>query len=276
MNADNFLSTPEDLVAAALVYGQYLKDQGYTVKIEPYEITLPSTPVFSAKRNQTSLFMDIMLRINFKRLEQWSRYAISCKKDTRIVLGLPSEAKVTATHMVQLRALGIGVWQIVNGVAQELIIAKDLALQLQPPVLPQKLREPLGRAYELIGLGYWEEGFEAACIVLEQQARIYLKKQMSTRGIKVTKSVKKGTIYSAKEIGKMPIGTLVAAFANIDIQNARDMRVLQALEHINKDRITVVHYRDMDARRQAQLRTNVGKNLFAIVGGLKEIYNIKR
>jgi hypothetical protein len=98
---------------------------------------------------------------------------------------------------------------------------------------------------------------------------------MSSRGINVVKSKAKGTVYSAKEIETMSMGQLANAFGKIDSPNGRDTRILQALEHINPDRITVAHYGDTAAKKEARLRKNVARNMFAILGGLKEIYNIK-
>lgn len=273
MKAADFISVPDDLVSTALTYGRWLESRGFTVKKEPYTLGLPYTPVFLGKRGQSFTFFEIMSKPDLNRLGQWSSYAKSCHKETRVCLGVPEESDINDSELKALRTLGIGLWKLSDGTPQELIAAQDLALHMELPSLPIKLRKGLGSAYDLINKGHWHEGFEVACIELERQARIYLNAQIRTRGISVAKSSKKN--YTPKEIRTMTIGNLAIAFARIPSPNGRDTRILQALEHINRDRITVVHYRESDARRESRLRKNVGKHMFILVQGLKDIHNIR-
>ena len=74
--------------------------------------------------------------------------------------------------------------------------------------------------------------------------------------------------YSATAIDKMPIGPLAVVFSQIEVQTKADSIILNALNHINPDRIGKVH-RTWAAKTERSLRKNVPKHMWIVLEGVK-------
>jgi hypothetical protein len=269
MDAADFLSVPDDLLPAALSHGQALIGRGFKVKIEPFDISYPYTPCFSAKRQQTTYIVEIQSTLDLDPLRQWVRYGKSCQRDTRILVGLPKNVNFLLTEQEKLRELGLGLLLIGENGPYEAIAPKDLALQIEPPELPSELKGILGEAYDHFARGQWREGFEEACIKFEQEARSYLRRQVSNGRVQL------GRQATIAEIEKMTMGMLARAFDSIQSPNQAESRIGQVLNKLNSDRITVAHYKGSSAYREEKLRRNVGKHMFILIGGLRAAKGLK-
>jgi hypothetical protein len=273
VKADDFVSAPDDLLAAAIAHAEALAARGYRLRIEPYDIEYPYTPFFVGKRQLTTVVVEIQSSLDLDKLRQWVRYGKACNRDTRLLVGFKEGVVPTAGETEALRSLGIGVLLIGLNGPYEAVAPVDLALQMDPPELHPKLRPLLGAAYDHFGRGQWREGFEDSCVALEQATRAYLKLHIQ-RGRIVTFDAR-GRSVTPRAVDRMTMGGLATAFVNIQTPNRADSRIAQVLTRVNQDRITVAHYKGRGAAREAQLRRNVGKNMFVLVGGLKEIKHIK-
>jgi hypothetical protein len=274
MKAIDFLSTPEELLAAALVHGEALEARGFRLQVEPFDLAYPYTPVFIGKRQQTTVIVEVQSVLNFDNLEQWVRYGKACQTDTRVILGLPHGVEISGEQLDRLRSLGVGLRLIGGGKVYEVLPASDLALQIEPPNLPKKLRPILGEAYDKFDRGQWREGFEDACMVFEQEARAYLRTHVS-RGRVTFRPTRRGGVPTLTQIDGMTMGQLAEAFARIQTPNQADTRIGQALKRLNRDRVTVAHYKGRGAARESRLRRNVGKNMFIVITGLKAIKGLR-
>lgn len=274
MKAIDFTSTPEDLLPAAMLHGEALKSRGFRLQIEPFDLAFPYTPVFKGKRRQTTIIVEIQSKLHFDNLQQWVRYAKACQTDTRVLVGVPKGVEVSAAELDRLRALGIGLLRVGADKPYEAMPPNDLALQMDPPELPAALQPLLGNAYDLFGRGQWREGFEDACVAFEQEARSYLRTHV-TRGRITFRPTSRGSVPTLSDVRGMTMGQLAGVFARIQTPNQADTRIAQVLQRLNRDRITVAHYKGRGAAREATLRRNVGKNMFILMGGLKAIRGLK-
>jgi hypothetical protein len=271
VKADDFLSVAEELLPDALTFGAHFQSSGYTLKIEPFDVTFPRTPTFLLRRSPTTVFVEVASGITPALVRAWVSYAKSCQKDTRFVVALRKDAVVAPDSMAELKKLGVGLWCVGPDGPYEVLSPVDLALALELPELPRGLKRLLGDAYDQFGRGEWREGFETAAQTFEQQARDYLGKHTG-RG-RITPS-ENGKPVTQKRIAKMTMGNLASAFETISSPNAADTRIGQALKRINDDRVTVAHYKGKGAAREMKLRKNVAHNMWALVGALREIRGI--
>jgi len=273
MKANDFISCPDHLLAAAIAYGERLELRGYKVIIEKFDLAFPRTPQFVAKRNRETLIVEVMDEPVWDRIEEWAKYAKACSTETRVAIGFAKGRALSVEEMTRLGILGVGalVWD--GAVPIDAVPTKDLALQAEPPALPAGLSRKLGHAYDQLDQGNWREGFEEACQVLEQEARIYLKKSVPHRVQILSKS---GAVSNPTHghIDKMTLGQLAEEFSRIRSPNLADSRIGQSLKRVNEDRISVVHYKNVSASREATLRRRFGKNMMVLINGLKLIKGI--
>lgn len=272
MEAADFVSAPEELLSAAIAYGEMLQDQGYKVTIEPFELEFPRSPFLLAKRRHTRIILEVQSALDLPTIREWVRYGKGCPRDTRFLVGLALGSEVVQADLAELKSLGVGLLMDGDDGPFELLAPKDLALNLELPDVPVGLRRLLGNAYDQFDRGQWREGFEDACQVLEQEARTYLKMHLS-RG-RIVLQPRRGTPKTAAQISKMTIGDLAATYTTIHTPNVADSRIGQALERLNGDRITVAHYKGKDAAREAKLRRNVARHMFVVVQALRQIKGI--
>ena len=249
-----------------------LRDHGYRITIEKKDLGFPHTPTLIAKRDRTTLILEVDSSINFPRLEAWARYGKSCGHDFRVVICIPDHIQISLKDQEQIRNKGFGLTTISNAGTTQAIVPRDLALNLVLPdraSLPTKLKVLLGAAYDHIDQGSWRDGFEEASRVLEIQSRRYLKHWIRTGRIQFIsgKGLRKRT---ASEIEKLPMGALAKAFREIEAKTSTDSHIEKTLAAINDDRVSVVHHRHKK-RTETRLRLNVGRNMWAIVEALKLI-----
>ncbi|WP_454860108.1 hypothetical protein [Promicromonospora soli] len=273
MKAADFVSTPDDLLASAIRIGEHLELGGWKVKIEPFDLAYPRTPVFTAKREHTTSIVEVQSSLNAGVAAEWARFAKASSTDTRIVIG--TSGTFDAASLEQLRTLGVGLLMIGTDGPYEVLPPIDLALQIELPELPAKLRSILGAAYDLFDKGQWREGFEHACTRFEQEARKYLKARVRS-GAQFISSGGKPVTYSQAKIGKMTIGQLADVFAEMRSPNVPDSRLGQCLKEINPGRITAAHYKGTAIVRERKLRADVARNMFLVVNGISYSKGIRQ
>jgi hypothetical protein len=272
MSVSKYTSLSIALSECADIVESYLVLRGYKVSIESHELGFPYTPTFLCKRIKTTLLVEIIATVDERRIGSFVGFAKSAGRDTRIALGHPKELNITAEIEKRLREQGIGLFAVDDGKVVERIAPRDLALNIQLPDLSQELplvRAALGPAYEQFDRVQWREGFGDACQALENEARKYLTKNVR-RG-RISFIVKgKPKVYGIQQIGKMTLGQLGHAFANVVAKNHADSVIESALKMINRDRVGVVHKKS-HAVTENRLRTNVGRHMYTILAALKEI-----
>lgn len=276
MKAADFLSAPEDLLPAALAHGKQLENSGWTIEIEPYDLAFPRTPFFSATRGHTTRFVEVQSAIDLAILREWARYCKACDKDTRICVVLDLDLMPTSSESEALRELGVGVIATGKAGPYQLLTPQDLAINIDPPEIPPELKSVLGEAYDLLGDGDWREGFEAACTVLEQEARGYLRLHVQRGRVVFVNAKGRQTNHSESSIDTMPMGALARVFSEIQTPNVADSRIGQALARVNRDRVTVAHHKGRAPERELELRKNVPKHMFVLVAGLRYVRGIER
>ena len=272
-----FLTIPEELLEIADSAADDFSDRGFTIKVEYSEISYPYTPAFVAKRGSTTVIVEVDTDLPNSRMDEWSRYAGSCSRDTGVAVAVPGHIALDPAIEDQLRQKGVGIYRVTSSGVVELAPPKDLALLLKLPernTLHQKVRRVLARAYEKFSRAEWREGFEEACKVLEEEARRYLKKGLATGRIVVLDKRGKPRRLTDKTVDRMTMGVLQEAFANIQNQNRVDSLVGEALQEVIKDRNSIVHHKGR-ATTESKLRKNVGQHMWTIVAGLKAILTAK-
>lgn len=262
------------LLEYAEVTVDYFKNLGYKVYPEKNELEFPYTPTLVCVRGATTLIIELSNKLlDENKTSSWVSYGKSCSKDTRFAICLPPKAEHPATLEKNLKDMGVGLYIVQDeNQLMERIPPSDLALQLQLPQLnslPSKLRSRLGSAYEQFGRSHWREGFEEVCQVLETEARRYLKNGVKTG--RITIMGKRGVSNpTSQRIDKMTMGQLAITFANIQNQNYLDAQIGKTLDHINGDRIGVVHHK-AKAKTEKHLRANVGQHMWTTIGLLKKM-----
>lgn len=277
MKADDFASVPEELVAHVMAYGELLAAKAIKLEIEPFDVSFPKTPHFRGTRGSTCYYYEVVDSVDIGLAAEWSKRGHMEDVDTRFVLAVPAQFGSPSPEEIQaLTRLHIGLDLIMPGQLVHVLNAHDLAVNVELPELPANLVAPLAGAYELFEQGHWRKGFEAACIVLQVNARDYLESVLSLSRISFAEA--DGTVlrHSAKSVGgkpvkKMTLGQLGHAYSRIASPNLLESRVSEVIERVNEDRVTVAHFLDDDNsdERQAKLRQHVGKNVMTVVNGLK-------
>ena len=271
MSRNSFNTVSDELILCADALVNHLRSRSYRVKIEPNEIGYPNTPTIVAIRDKTTLIIEVDSNLKSERLNSWTRFAKSKPKDTRIAFATDQEANTNEDDFCRDNGIGLFIYR--NNKIIETAQPKDLAVQLSLPdlkTMPSKVRSLLTPAYDQFDNSFWREGFEEACKVLETQARSYLKRHhQSGRIIVITTSggIKNLTI---KQIDRMTLGQLAVCFTNFKSPNQADTIIGKALQLINKDRIGVVHKKNMGST-ETRLRRNVSQHVWTIAFALKEI-----
>ena len=268
-----FLTVPEELLDVAMTSIDYFHQFGYTVMVERSSIEYPYTPTLVCKRHPTTVIVDVEHMIPLDRVNDWVAYGRSCWSDTRVALFLPASIAISVNDQLDLQRLGVGIYLFDGNRVVEMLVPADLAVNIGLPALNRysnKVRKSLGGSFEQIRRGNWREGFEDACVALEDDARRYLTKHVDSGRIVTVSPTGNVTTPSRKKIDGMTMGGLKTTFLAIRAPNGADAKIAGVLKRLNPDRIRVAHKRRSPQAEQA-LRRNVGRQLWTIVAGVKEM-----
>lgn len=269
-----FLTVAEELLGPATAAAQFYDSLGYAVTAEPRELGYPFAPTLRCKRQSTTCFVEVSADAALERLREWVSFGRSAKADTRVLLAIPDGVTLSARKQMALKQLGVGLLIAGAGGVSEFMSPQDLAVNVELPDLakdPKRLRAVLGSVYEHFERSQWREGFEEACVALESSARSYLWDALETGRTAVLTDAGNVKKLTKAKVFRLTMGGLARDFANMQKQNHSDSIIGATLTQLNRDRIRVVHKKRAPAAERA-LRTNVGGQMWKIVGALREIY----
>lgn len=267
-----FITVPEKLWSLAARVSAELSERGYAVKVEPRDISLPGTPAFLAKRGHECLYVLVVEKPNFSEINRWVRYCHSSSSDTRVGICVESVENTPQSEVVKFEAIGVGLCGMLGEAVHWPSAPRDLAFHAQLPerkdLLPA-VRRQLGEALDRFDQRDWRMGFESACLVLEDESRSYLLRNVDLGRVKYTKGSK--VIAPTKaQIKRMTLGSLAVVFCNLLRQNQIEARVCATLDALNPSRIHRIH----KARKKGSesvLRRKVGIQMWAIINALSEL-----
>lgn len=268
-----FRTVPEELLGIAAAAGKWLVSRGFAVKPEQGETAYPFTPTFSGSRNQTAAIVEVDDQVYLDNMREWVAFARSRTSDTRIWCAIGEDAAHSARTDARLKKLGVGLLLISDGQADEVIAARDLAVNLELPSiegLSPQLQAVLGPVYEHFDRSEWRECFEEACHALEDAAREHLWEGLEAGRIVVLTKAGRVEKLTKTRIETMTMGMLSLRFERIVKQSRADRIVGDALKEIRPYRNRVVHHKTKSSTEEA-LRRAVGSKLWLIFGALKEI-----
>lgn len=273
MPPTTFLTVPTELLEYAETALKHLRDHGYKIKVEPFEVAYPARPTLLCKRKTTTLIVEVHTSVPINQLRDWTRYCASCSEDTQLALMLPDTSSISDKDMTVLRQLRIGLYKVSAQDVLELIPPIDLALNVALPQLnglPTKVRRIVAPVYEQFDRGRWRDGFKDSCQILEDQARRYLKKGLhSTRIVVLDKNGRPKPLRDS-QIEKMTHGALAETFTRIQTPNHADSVIAKSLKTVLPDRNKQIHHPGK-GKNESTLRTNVGTHMWTIVNALKEL-----
>jgi hypothetical protein len=268
-----FRTVPEELLGVAAAAAEWLKDRGYTVSPERHETGYPFTPTLYGKRSSTTAFIEVDAEVPVERMLEWVGYGRSRISDTRAWCAISEDAPRTGKEDRQLKELGVGLLLVGAGGADEMIPARDLALGVVLPgvkTLPRRLQQMLGPVYDHFDRAEWREGFQEACLVLEDAARKHLWKGVRAGRIVIVSAAGKQEQLTKARIDRFTMGELASCFSRVIQQTHADRVIGDALKRVNPIRVGVVHHKRR-ASAETRLRRNVGSQMWLIIGALKEI-----
>ena len=268
-----FLTVPDELLGIAAAAVDWLKSYGYTVTPEHHETGYPYTPTIHGKRASATVFIEVDAQIDLDRMKQWVAYGRSCGADTRVWCALAEDAKRSGKQDRELKSLGVGLLLVGEGKADQTMAAKDLALGVELPdisTFPRRVQKKLGPVYEHFDRAEWREGFAEACLALEDAARKHLWKGVKAGRIVIVPKNGDQEHLTKASIDRLTMGQLAQRFGLILQQSRADRVIGDALKTVNPNRIGVTHHKSK-ATVETKLRRDVGKQMWMIVGALKEI-----
>ncbi|WP_157502406.1 hypothetical protein [Leucobacter celer] len=266
IRASDFELIPDDLLSAVVHYGSWLEAQGYRVTVEPVDLGYPNTPVFRAHRQAgEAFFYEVASKVNLARAEEWVKFGRASQSDTRYIVGIATDKAVLPATLTRLTALGVGVDVITGSSVTSLVSPHDLSLNVEFPALARSLQKALGKARDLWGQGNWKESYEDACLAVETIARQYLKRAVKSGRVSFVSVKGKPIRRTEAQVGKMTLGELAIAFAEITGPTQTESQVAVGLARINPRRVTVAHFKHTKGKRARQLRDEVGRDLNVIV-----------
>lgn len=236
----------------------YFTNLGYTIKREPMEVSYPYTPAFVATRKPTKVMVEVLSEIDPDRIDEWKCCCNACETDTRMMFF--ATRQTAANVMALLAKHKMGLIHFVDGIRTPMLESSDIAFQIALPALsglPKPLRADLGPAYENFEKGNWREGFEDACIALENRARLYLWQAINSGRLTIyakgkPKNPAKGAVL------KMTLGALGITFKNAAPVNHLDSIIGELIAKINRERVKVAHKKykeEKTLRQKAPLHT---------------------
>jgi hypothetical protein len=268
-----FRTVPEELLGIAAAAAEWLADRGYKVVPERQETGYPFTPTVYGKRASTTALIEVDAEVPIDRVQEWVGYGRSRTSDTRVWCAIGEDAPRTGKQDRQLKELGVGLLLVGGGEASEMIPARDLAVSVVLPgvkTLSRRLQQMLGPVYDHFDRAEWREGFQEACLVLEDAARNHLWKGMKAGRIVIVSTTGKQEQLTKEKIDGFTMGQLAERFGRIVQQTHADRVIGDVLKRVNPDRVGVVHHK-RKAAAEAKLRRNVGSEMWLIIGALKEI-----
>jgi hypothetical protein len=246
------------------------ENHGYSVRVEKRELGFPYTPTLLAKREHTTIVIDVCSSISLSRLDNWVSFGRSCGHDLQVVVCVSDSVSLSTKDHDNIRSRNCGLVTVGNTDVIHLITSRDLGLNIPLPnrsSLSPRLRALLGTAYDRFDNGLWREGFDEACRVFEVAARQHLKRWIKTGRIQLVTKKGPKKITGAK-VEKLTIGQLAETFGQIQAKTRTDSQVEQTLAAINKDRVSLVHHKHKKWTEN-RLRKNVGRHMWAIVDALR-------
>ncbi|MBY0510427.1 MAG: hypothetical protein K2P94_09770 [Rhodospirillaceae bacterium] len=261
-----FLTVPAELQPIAHACRQYLLNNGLKLILEHKEHHFPETATIYGKHKKEQHFYIFDPHLKKDRLTLWAGYGKSCPHGSFVSLCAPSDA-IGANDLVFMQNLGLGLLVLRDdGGVAELLQPVDLSLRVALPPLDRHrpaVKVELSKVHSLFGRGDWKRGFEEACKVVEKNARTYLRRQAKANNVIVPSKKGKTKKLSVGEIDRMPLGALAKVFCNKMTPTPIDNQLCTGLEIINPDRINVAHH-ILTAKKEAQLRANVGRHMWTI------------
>ncbi|HVS26964.1 MAG TPA: hypothetical protein VHE58_06660 [Burkholderiales bacterium] len=214
------------------------------------------------------MFVQVGRNPRLKFLVAWTKYGKSCTKDTRIVFATDRQPTPLVIQFLQDNRIGLYLYSV-NRVV-ELLPPHDLAINIGLPNLADfhgKVRHWLAPTYEKFEKGDWFGGFEEACKLLEEKARLYFRVFSQSGRIKVMTKTGPTTLLR-QAIEKLTMGQLKQKFEKIVSPTGDDQQTGDALARINADRIGVTHKKNK-AATEKRLRKNVGHHMWVIISALQ-------
>jgi hypothetical protein len=268
-----FRTVPEELLGVAAAAGTWLKSRGYKVTPEHEKTGYPVTPTLYGRRSPTTAIIEVDEAVVIDNMTEWAAYGRSRTTDTRVWCAVAEDAKRTGKQDLHLKRLGVGLLLVSDGKANEMIPPKDLAVNVELPSidgLSPSLQKALGPVYEHFDRAEWREGFEEACLALEDAARKHLWAGVKAGRIAVVSARGKQEELTKTKIDEFTMGDLKVRFGRILQQTRADRVIGDALKDVNPHRIGVAHHKKK-AAAETKLRRNVGTKMWLIFGALKEI-----
>ena len=268
-----FKTVPEELLGVAAAAGEWLRDRGYKVTPERYELGYPFTPTLHGRRAPVTAIVEVDSQVSEGNMREWAAFGSSRTTDTRIWCAVAEGVRRTGKQDLLLKGLGLGLLVIDGARVEEMIAPLDLAVNMELPDLkryPVRLQRALGPVYEHRDRGEWREAFEEACLTLEEEARRHLWKGVKSGRIVVLSEGGKPETLTKKTIDRLTMGGLAMRFGQIVKQSHADRVIGDALKELNPHRIDAAH-KKKTASGEARLRKNVGAKTWVIIAALKEI-----
>lgn len=268
-----FRTVPDELLGIAAAAGAWLKSRGFKVTPEHQKTGYPVTPTLYGKRPPTIAIVEVDAEVVLDNMREWAAYGRSRTTDTRVWCAVAEDAKRTGKQDLHLKELGIGLLLVSGGKTEEMIPPKDLAVNVELPSidgLSPSLQKALGPVYEHFDRAEWREGFEEACLALEDAARKHLWKGIKAGRIAIVSAKGKQEELTKAKIDEFSMGDLKVRFGRILQQTRADRVIGDALKEVNPHRIGVAHHKKK-AATETKLRRNVGTKMWLIFGALKEI-----
>ena len=269
-----FRTLSVDLAPVANRALRHFRDHGHTVVAEKkLDLGYPYTPTLVCRRQQTTLVLEVVERLDRARMVEWLGYGKSAGHDFRVGVCVSDAAEqhITPEDRTWLAQKGVGLFAAGAAIVER-SAARDLALNLALPDLAResrRVRELLSPPFEQIGGPDWRDGFLTACETFENLARTYLRQGIRSTRIQVmgAQGIRNPSIPT---INRMTMGQLAKTFRSIQSQNHLDAQIAEALQRLNPDRVRATHRRRHGATER-RLRANVGRHMYAIFGVIRQI-----
>ena len=267
----DFMTVPEELLGVAVRLAGDLEGEGYAVTPEPYSMEQPRTPVMHATRAGALTLVEVASTVPEDLMRDWADYAKTRASETRVVLAVPSTCTVAVDQLTTIRTMGVGIYVVGESATQKLVLPQDLTVNIPLTTLTSREREVLGGAWELLGEGRWKEGFEEACIELQQLAAAHLRGLVSSGQLALVTKQGRPLKDPLRSLGSATLGSLAIYYGQITSPNSLESRVGSALGRVNDDRVTVAHFKNDTGARQEKLRRDVARNIYVVLNAVREL-----
>jgi hypothetical protein len=274
MAADDFKTIPDELLHVAADAETHFRNQGYVVSIEDREIGFPFTPALVCRRGHEMVIVEVSSNLDQKRTDRWLRYCRSRTSDSRFCAVLRSLSGVNQQTMNFAVDNRLGLCVHDDKILLEVRAPADLAVQIALPELIDlnpAVRPLLAPAFQKVREGDWRDGLGHAYLEVEQHARDYLRDGINAGRIVATRQRRNQLVpYTAADIERMTLGQLKNAYTGIQNQTHKDALIGTTLAMIHETRDGLAHGR-RTAAVEAQLRAQVGQNMYAAITCLDEL-----